>query len=111
MAVSGRAEKRDMVRTVPHSQLARWLTARRLPQVCVASGRIIRDVPDIKCRVCRHSMIAAEVRARVACPLCHSELHTSGPAAAAAGGSQRSMAAAKLGHGSRAAARRSVAGV
>ncbi len=45
-------------------------------QVCVATGRIVRDVPTVRCKVCRHSMIAAEVRARAACPLCHSDLYS-----------------------------------
>ena len=79
-----------------------------LPQVCVATGRIIRDLPAVRCKVCRHSMVAAEVRARAACPLCHSDLYSSGGSAAASAASLRRSsttgsgsgrgAAAKLGH-------------
>jgi hypothetical protein len=79
-----------------------------LPQVCVATGRIIRDLPAVRCKVCRHSMVAAEVRARAACPLCHSDLYSSaGPAAASSASLRRSSTtgsgsgrstAAKLGH-------------
>jgi hypothetical protein len=43
-------------------------------QVCVASGRTLRDEPKVRCRTCKHSMIAAELGDRRACPLCHSPL-------------------------------------
>jgi hypothetical protein len=77
-------------------------------QVCIASGRIIRDVPTLRCKVCRHSMAAAEVRARAACPLCHSDLYSSSGAAPAAaslrcsstsgGSGSRRSTAARQGH-------------
>ncbi|GMH42155.1 hypothetical protein BSKO_10074 [Bryopsis sp. KO-2023] len=46
--------------------------------VCVASGRIIRDSQSIRCKSCKHLMIAAEVLGRDACPLCHAVLPSGG---------------------------------
>lgn len=43
-------------------------------QVCVSSGRIIRDSNWVRCKICKHPMITAEVRNRRNCPLCHSTL-------------------------------------
>eukprot|EP00955_Chlamydomonas_euryale_P056295 356375-Chlamydomonas_euryale.AAC.12 len=43
--------------------------------VCVASGRLVtKDMPQLRCKTCKHVMIAAEVRMQVACPLCHALL-------------------------------------
>uniref|UniRef100_A0A7S3VHU1 Anaphase-promoting complex subunit 4 WD40 domain-containing protein n=1 Tax=Dunaliella tertiolecta TaxID=3047 RepID=A0A7S3VHU1_DUNTE len=48
-------------------------------QVCVASGEIITsDQPQIRCKVCKHSMLALEVRGCIACPLCHAALPMTG---------------------------------
>ncbi|CAD7700281.1 unnamed protein product [Ostreobium quekettii] len=44
-------------------------------QVCVASGKLLRDHNTLRCKVCRHPMIAAEVKGRTCCPLCHAPLH------------------------------------
>lgn len=43
-------------------------------QVCIASGRIIRDSNYFFCRTCKHPMIIAESKGLVACPLCHTAL-------------------------------------
>mmetsp|Transcript_8336 Transcript_8336/g.17822 ORF Transcript_8336/g.17822 Transcript_8336/m.17822 type:complete len:1276 (-) Transcript_8336:992-4819(-) len=43
-------------------------------QVCVASGKIIRDANHIRCKTCKHPMITSEVRNRTTCPLCHAPL-------------------------------------
>jgi len=43
-------------------------------QVCVASGRIIRDNNYVRCKVCKHPMITAETRSSNSCPLCHAPL-------------------------------------
>lgn len=43
-------------------------------EICIASGRIIRDTKATKCKQCKHAMITAEVRDRVSCPLCHAQL-------------------------------------
>jgi hypothetical protein len=43
-------------------------------QVCVATGRTIKDEPKLRCRTCKHAMIAAELGDRTSCPLCHSSL-------------------------------------
>lgn len=48
--------------------------ARSKEEICIASGRIIRDAKAIKCKQCKHAMISAEVRDRLSCPLCHSRL-------------------------------------
>eukprot|EP00775_Hariotina_reticulata_P008215 gene8215-8407_t len=43
-------------------------------QVCVASGKALRDAPWLRCKTCKHAMITAELGARRSCPLCHSPL-------------------------------------
>lgn len=43
-------------------------------QVCLASGRTIRDEPKLRCKTCKHAMMAAELGDRKSCPLCHSPL-------------------------------------
>ncbi len=43
-------------------------------QVCVASGRIIRDNNLIRCKTCKHPMITAEARGCTSCPLCHAPI-------------------------------------
>jgi hypothetical protein len=43
-------------------------------QVCVASGKALRDAPWLRCKTCKHAMITAELSNRRACPLCHSPL-------------------------------------
>jgi hypothetical protein len=74
-----------------------YLKARRLTsappscrcQVCVASGKAIRDAGWQRCRRCRHAMITAELApGQLACPLCHAAL-----AGRAAGGSSGAGAA------------------
>ncbi|GAX81565.1 hypothetical protein CEUSTIGMA_g8993.t1 [Chlamydomonas eustigma] len=47
-------------------------------QVCVASGRIIKDGNTVRCKTCKHSMIVTEVRGRETCPLCHALLPVPG---------------------------------
>jgi Zn finger protein HypA/HybF involved in hydrogenase expression len=59
----------------------------RLPaQVCIASGKIIRDNATLRCKACKHPMIASEARGLVSCPLCHTPLASSDKARAAAPG-------------------------
>lgn len=58
-------------------------------QVCVASGRCIREGGgggggSLRCDTCRHHMLVAELGARVACPLCHSALPRAASTAASA---------------------------
>lgn len=48
--------------------------ADRLRQVCVASGKAVRDAPWQRCKTCKRAMITAELGARRCCPLCHSQL-------------------------------------
>ncbi|KAL6750533.1 intraflagellar transport protein [Haematococcus lacustris] len=43
-------------------------------QVCVASGKIVRDAPVLRCKACKHPMILTESRGLVSCPLCHAAL-------------------------------------
>ncbi|KAF6259424.1 intraflagellar transport protein [Scenedesmus sp. NREL 46B-D3] len=43
-------------------------------QVCVASGKAVRDAPRQRCKTCRRAMITAELSGRRSCPLCHSQL-------------------------------------
>jgi hypothetical protein len=43
-------------------------------QVCVASGRTLRGEPKVRCKTCKHYMVAAELGDRKSCPLCHSPL-------------------------------------
>lgn len=45
-------------------------------QVCVASGRAIKDPSRdaVRCKTCKHAIIISEARALTACPLCHSDL-------------------------------------
>lgn len=40
----------------------------------MASGRTLRDEPKLRCKLCKHAMIAAELGDRKCCPLCHSPL-------------------------------------
>lgn len=42
--------------------------------VCVASGKIVGDLPHVRCKVCRHPILSSEARGLVACPLCHAAL-------------------------------------
>uniref|UniRef100_A0A7S0R8E2 Anaphase-promoting complex subunit 4 WD40 domain-containing protein n=1 Tax=Chlamydomonas leiostraca TaxID=1034604 RepID=A0A7S0R8E2_9CHLO len=43
-------------------------------QVCVASGKIIKDGGYLRCKTCKHPMMTAEIRSASACPLCHAPL-------------------------------------
>ncbi|KAF8068393.1 Wdr35 [Scenedesmus sp. PABB004] len=43
-------------------------------QVCVASGKAVRDAPAVRCRTCKHAAIVTELAGQRACPLCHSAL-------------------------------------
>lgn len=43
-------------------------------QVCVASGKIIKDVGYYRCKVCKHPMMVSEIRNASACALCHAPL-------------------------------------
>ncbi len=43
-------------------------------QVCIASGRVIRDSNYFFCKACKHPMIIAESKGLVSCPLCHTAL-------------------------------------
>jgi hypothetical protein len=43
-------------------------------QVCVASGKAVRDAPWQRCKTCKRAMITAELAGRRSCPLCHSQL-------------------------------------
>jgi hypothetical protein len=45
-----------------------------LSQVCVASGKAVRDAPWQRCKTCKRAMITAELGARRSCPLCHCQL-------------------------------------
>jgi Zn finger protein HypA/HybF involved in hydrogenase expression len=45
-----------------------------LLQVCVASGKAVRDAPWQRCKTCKRAMITAELAGRRSCPLCHSQL-------------------------------------
>ncbi|PNH02582.1 WD repeat domain-containing protein, partial [Tetrabaena socialis] len=53
-------------------------------QVCVASGRIVRDGNVVRCKVCKHLSIIHELRGSAVCPLCHGVLQL--PAAGPGGG-------------------------
>lgn len=44
-------------------------------QVCVASGKTLRDEPRLRCKTCKHAMMTMELGDRTSCPLCHSKLH------------------------------------
>eukprot|EP00879_Flechtneria_rotunda_P028297 GHRR01030396.1.p1 GENE.GHRR01030396.1~~GHRR01030396.1.p1 ORF type:complete len:109 (+),score=25.07 GHRR01030396.1:630-956(+) len=57
-----------------HDALLNDLVANK-DQVCVASGKALRDAPSVRCKTCKHSMIAAELAPQQhACPLCHGPL-------------------------------------
>ena len=43
-------------------------------EICVASGRVIRDSKWRRCATCKHPMLLAELKYRMHCPLCHSSL-------------------------------------
>ena len=47
-------------------------------EVCVASGRTVRDPNHVRCKTCKHVSILSELGARRSCPLCHAELPSSG---------------------------------
>eukprot|EP00878_Enallax_costatus_P005934 GHUV01006225.1.p3 GENE.GHUV01006225.1~~GHUV01006225.1.p3 ORF type:complete len:113 (+),score=37.70 GHUV01006225.1:468-806(+) len=49
-------------------------------QVCVATGKVLRDAPSVRCKTCKHSMIAAEMGGKRACPLCHGSVQPDGKA-------------------------------
>ncbi len=69
-------------------------------QVCVASGRIItKESPHVRCKTCKHSMISAEVRARMSCPLCHSMLPPPTDKSRATGGGVSAQYGAAAGAG------------
>lgn len=55
-------------------------------QVCVASGRIIKDNSSVRCKTCKHSMISSEIRNRTTCPLCHAMLPPPGDKSRSGGG-------------------------
>ena len=57
-----------------HGALLGDLVALGRDQLCVATGRALPDAGWLRCRRCRHAMIAAEVAARASCPLCHAPL-------------------------------------
>ena len=57
----------------------------RPPQVCIASGRIIKDSSCVRCKTCKHTMISSEIRSRTTCPLCHAMLPPPGDKARPAG--------------------------
>lgn len=71
------------------------------PQVCVASGRSLRDAQHVRCKTCRHGILSSELPGRAACPLCHAALPAGltaergggGGSGAAAGGGGRSKQA------------------
>ncbi|GFR48747.1 hypothetical protein Agub_g10705, partial [Astrephomene gubernaculifera] len=43
-------------------------------QVCVASGRIVRDGNVVRCKTCKHLSITHELHGSSVCPLCHGTL-------------------------------------
>ncbi|KAG2494620.1 hypothetical protein HYH03_007139 [Edaphochlamys debaryana] len=55
-------------------------------QICVASGRIVRDGNVLRCKCCKHLSITHELHGGTNCPLCHTPLPmpTGGGAGAAA---------------------------
>ena len=63
----GKPEKRPGVVTMKDD-------AAKNRELCVASGKIIKDPKWKRCRTCKHPMLLAELRGRRHCPLCHSPL-------------------------------------
>jgi len=43
-------------------------------EICVASGRVIRDSKWKRCGTCKHPLLLAELHQRAHCPLCHASL-------------------------------------
>mmetsp|Transcript_38234 Transcript_38234/g.108060 ORF Transcript_38234/g.108060 Transcript_38234/m.108060 type:complete len:1242 (+) Transcript_38234:70-3795(+) len=64
--------------------LAGGLTAER-EEVCVASGKTIREPNWVRCKTCKHPTILAELQGRISCPLCHAELPNAAGGGRAAG--------------------------
>ncbi len=67
-------------------------------QVCVASGRIVRDGNVVRCRTCKHLSITHELRGNTVCPLCHSALPTPAGGAGGPPGRTVSSKAAQMSH-------------
>jgi WD repeat-containing protein 35 len=64
------------------------LLGKEREEVCVASGKTIRDPNHVRCKTCKHVSILGELKGRRSCPLCHSELpnYAGGTAPAASSG-------------------------
>ena len=43
-------------------------------EICIASGRTIKDSKWIRCDTCKHSMLLMEIKGLKHCPLCHASL-------------------------------------
>uniref|UniRef100_A0A061SDB5 Wd repeat-containing protein 35 isoform x2 n=1 Tax=Tetraselmis sp. GSL018 TaxID=582737 RepID=A0A061SDB5_9CHLO len=49
-------------------------------EVCVASGKTIRDNNWVRCKTCKHPSMITELGSRRSCPLCHAQLPNAPPA-------------------------------
>lgn len=47
------------------------LAANVREDMCVATGRLLKGQPAVRCRVCRHQALQTEAQKRECCPLCH----------------------------------------
>ena len=70
--IRGQGERRPSVPSMQQD-------AAKNREICVASGRVIRDSKWKRCQTCKHPMLISEIKYRVHCPLCHAPLNPPQP--------------------------------
>ena len=63
----GQSERRPSVTSIKED-------AAKNREICVASGKVIRDSKWKRCKRCKHPMLLVELKHRIHCPLCHASL-------------------------------------